>query len=106
MDFRGEELVAFVLAVDGHQPGPQLLEHGDRGRRAVDFAGGAALQADVPLDEQRAVLLPGQGKPVQQGQGVLVQAGEQGGDRGAVRAGAYQLLRGALPQHRVDGVDD
>ena len=84
-----EEVLVFVLPVQLHQPGGQVLERGGRGERARHERAAPALRGNLAADDH------------------LVAAGlEDGFDDGEVLAGADEIRRGAAAEEQPDRFDE
>ena len=103
--FGREQLVALVLTVNVNQVLPQLAQHRNGCRSAVDFAAAFAAQAQTALQQQGAVLR----LKAETGERLLycrVDVLKQGADKSGLFAGADDVSGGALSHDGVDGVDN
>ena len=105
MLFLIQQLLAVVLAVDVQQlpANPPQLGHGDG--PAVGPADVFPVRSDLPLEQQRSVLLR-RDAVLPESRQIRKNAGEGGADKGLLRSGADQLPGCPAPQHRAHGVDD
>ena len=98
-----QQLLPIVLPVDIQQPRTQSPQLPHRHRAAVDAADVLSVPVDLPLQQQRAVLL----RCDPQGSGQLrLHSGKCRPHERLVRTGADQLAAGALSQHGTQRVDD
>ena len=98
-----QKLLAVVLAVDIQQAAAQHFQLSHRHRPPVHPADVFSVAVDLPLQQQRAVLLRGDAQRLRYR---VVHAGEHCTDEGLVHTCTDQLAAGALPQHGAKGVDD
>ena len=103
--FRRQKPEAFVLAVNLQKLRAQFPQRRRRRGAAADAAHGAAVRADFPLQEQRAVLLGHKPERIKFLQDRIGKARKARADVGALFPAAHEFPRRALAEHRMDGVD-
>ena len=93
-----------VLAIDVDKSAAKLPQDSGGGRHPVDAAGALALGGDLTAEQQRfRALIACLFQTVKDGRRHILKCSP---DDSLGRTGAHEILRGAVTQNSVDGVDE